>query len=152
MKKLLLRFSLLTFLVILSVSLLSGCILAPSIGSVQKAGITESGRKQTLGESVKSFNTALFWENYPLANSFAAKENIDNIKVELQKKRSDGRVVESKIENIVFNNDAYIAEVDVLHRVQSLSTNIVSPITEKQEWVFSLYDGWRINALSQDLS
>ncbi len=144
----------LVVIIVLAVTSLtfSGCIFAPSIDSVNKAGITESGRKGTLDHAVKGFNTARFWENYPLANTYAADENMETLKVVLQEKRTEGRIVESKVENVSFYDDAYKAEVDVLQKIQSASTNLVNPQIEKQIWTFSIYNGWKLATFGEKLT
>ncbi len=139
-------------LLLCALSVLSGCILAHPIASVQDSGITESGRKGTLDQTVKGFNTALFWENYSLANGYATETKVEDIRAELKRQKEGGRIVESKIENVTFHDDAYKAEVDVTLKVQDFGTNTVQPKEEKQSWTFSVYDGWKLEGIKREQS
>lgn len=127
---------------------LSGCIMAPVIGTIQEAGLTESGRQGTLNQALKDFNSALFWQNYSQAQTFAAEEFSKDVREQLSHKKNQGRVVESKIEGVQYLEDSYKAEVDVAVRIQNFSTMIVSDQTEKQVWNFSVYDGWKLQSIS----
>lgn len=131
---------------------LQGCLFAPGINSIQKAGLTESGRRSSLDESIKSFQTALFWENYPLAQDFVAEDKVEDVRAQLKEKREIGRIVESKVEAVNYYDDSYKAEVDLLVKVKDASTMLVTPQTERQVWVFSVYDGWKLDTIGEQES
>jgi len=137
--------------IVLCAAFLQGCILSPSINSIQKAGLTESGRKDTLNDAVKEFQTALFWENFPKAQGYASELNGQDVMAQLKQKRNEGRLVDSKVENVTFTDDAYKAKVDVSVRVKDDATNIVNSKNEEQSWIFSVYDGWKIDSIAKKI-
>ncbi len=130
----------------------SGCLMAPVIGTIQEAGLTESGRQGSLPQTLKSFNSALFWQNYSQAQSFAAESSAQEVRTQLAQKKNQGRVVESKIEGVNYLEDSYKAEVDVAVRIQNPNTMIVSNQLEKQIWNFSVYDGWKLQSIADSQS
>ena len=60
------------------------------------------------------------------------------------------KVVDSKIVDAEFSPDAFEAEVEVESRVYELNTLQVRTEREKQSWIFSIADGWKVLALSLD--
>ncbi len=131
---------------------LQGCLFAPGINSIQKAGLTESGRRGSLDDTVKSFQTALFWENYPLAQDYVAPDKVEDVRAKLKEKREDGRIVESKVEAVNYYDDSYRAEVDLMVKVKDSDTMLVTPQSERQVWVFSVYDGWKLDKIDDQES
>jgi hypothetical protein len=136
-----------TLLVCLSV-FLSGCIFAPILSSINESGVTEKGRQFSFNQSVKEFNSALFWQNYPKAQRFALTDSDLDIKSSLTGGDKNARVVEVKVEDVNFIEDSYTAEVSLALRIQEYETMIVAPKSQKQTWVYSLEDGWKIKTLS----
>jgi hypothetical protein len=138
----------LPLLLVVLATLLSGCIMAPVVSSIQESGLTESGRQIALNDAIKEFNSALFWQNYAKARTFALEENMGDLHRALVAKKEQGRVVDSKVEGINYTDDSYKAEVDVAVRVQNFSTMIVASQVDKQVWKFSIYDGWKLESIS----
>lgn len=128
--------------------LLSGCIFAPILSSINESGVTETGRQFSFNQSVKEFNSALFWQNYPKAQRFALTESDIDIKKSLTGGDKNARVIEAKVEDVNFIEDSYTAEVSLALRIQEYDTMIVAPKSQRQTWVFSLEDGWKIKTLS----
>lgn len=135
-------------IVLLLSLLLSGCVLAPLMSGINESGMTENGRQFSLNRSVKEFSSALFWQNYSKAQRFALVDGDLNVKQSLTGGASNARVVEAKVEDVYFTEDSYKAEVSMSLRVQDYDTMIVAPKNQKQSWVYSMEDGWKLKSLS----
>lgn len=132
------------------VSYFCGCAaaVAPSVAAIHDAGFSENGRRELLEKELKRFHAALFWDKMDEANSFVIEDIQDKFGEQLRERRNYGRTVTSDIEHIRFRDDAYEAEVDVLVKVLDSHTQLVSPIREKQKWMFTTLDGWQLHELS----
>ena len=126
---------------------LSGCFLAPAIDSFNQLGVTESDRVKLLPQQIKRFQDALYWSSPQEALTYAAAENRTEISQQLRNKKAEERIVESKIENVDFKDNAYSANVEVSVRYFVVPYYIVSRRLEDQGWRFSLTDGWKLVSL-----
>lgn len=129
---------------------LSGCILVPAVDSARKAGLTKLGRQEALESRLREFHNALFWGRFNSAVAFATPENESVLRNQFRNNQGKRRVVDSKVEYINFDEDAYKADVEMELRYHNLATNIVTPARKFEEWQFSVSDGWRIVAMTEN--
>lgn len=128
----------------------SGCVIAPFIESVRQVGATKSHRMELLEKEVNAFQAARYWKDMSVALGTAKESARPQIKEYLRGRSSNVKVVDSKIVDAEFSPDAFEAEVEVESRVYELNTLQVRTEREKQSWIFSIADGWKVLALSLD--
>ena len=132
------------FGLILLVSFLSGCILAPAIESFKRAGVTEGDRQRILSENVEKFDQARFWGQSQKALAYCTPEGQPILAKILRKSKSEEKIVDTSIDNIEFLDSSYKAVVDVKVRSYKIPVYVVGDRIERQTWVFSMSDGWRL--------
>lgn len=123
---------------------LSGCIFVPFIDAFKKTGATEGDRMALLGPEVQRFSEAIGWGKKTEALSFVVDESKKDISVQLKKVGSEERVVDSKVDEVEWANDAYDAHVAVKVQYFLVPYYVVKTRTEQQHWVFSLASGWKL--------
>jgi len=146
-----LRSPLLIIGVLVAIITTSGCILAPAIESFKRAGVTEADRQKILGENVEHFNQARFWGKPQKALLYSVPESQPALSKTLRKSKSEEQIVDAQVEHIEFSDNAYKALIDVKVRAFKVPVYIVRDRIERQHWVFSLGDGWRIEKLEIDV-
>ena len=123
----------------------SGCgLIAPIMGSVHSAGFTAGDRKALLPEELKKYNTALYWGSADEALSLVLPEGREAVVAQLRKSREKERLVESKVNFVDYDADGYTAKVEVEYKFYKIPVYIVTERREKQEWKFTLSDGWKL--------
>lgn len=134
-------------LVLLSIAglTLSGCILAPTLDSIQKAGLTEASRMSLLTIAIRDFHEAMQWGDDGAVLALVSQDGQLAVREQLRGTSKDERVVESKVEEVMFSDSAYKADVEVTTRYYQAPFYIVRDRLEKQNWVFSLTDGWKLD-------
>ncbi len=133
------------FALIMGSLTLSSCIiLAPIIDSVQKAGLTESGRQGALATSIKDYHQALYWQRPNQALAFVRDDKREQLADQIVKGHKDERVVDSKVDYINWTNSSFEAEVDVVAKYYKSPFYIVHERIEKQQWEFSMVSGWKL--------
>lgn len=125
--------------------LLAGCIFAPTIDSIQRSGLTEASRMRLLTVAVKDFCEGLQWGDDAVVLGLVTQRAQPVVREQLKSKSKDERTVESRVEEVVFSENAYKAEVEVTLRYYLAPFYIVRDRLEKQEWVYSLTDGWKLD-------
>ena len=130
----------------LSMFMLSGCFLAPAIDSFNKLGVTKADRMQLLQVNVKRFNEALYWARPEEALTYVADTHRTDIAKSLKDLKRSEKIMESNVEEVNFTEDAYGADIEVQVRYLSITrpTNVIQSRTEKQNWKFSVSDGWQL--------
>ena len=130
----------------MSMCFLSGCFLAPAIDSFNKLGVTKADRMQLLPVNVKRFNEALYWARPEEALSYVADAQRADIAKSLKDLKRSEKIMESNVEEVNFTEDAYGADIEVQVRYLSITrpTNVIQIRTEKQNWKFSVSDGWQL--------
>ena len=123
---------------------LTSCIFVPAIDSIKKAGITENDRKQLLAVEVKKFHDAINWSNPHEAMSYVDAQSLDTLGPRLRESAENEKIFETKVKNIVFEDDAYAASVEVSTRLYKVPVYVVHDRLENEKWRFSLSDGWKI--------
>lgn len=137
------KYKILAILIML-LSALQGCFLAPTIDSVRRAGVTPASRRGLLPENIKKFHDALYWGTPTEIMRYVDEKGREVISKQVSDMQDKERVVESKVKNIEFDDDAYEAEVNVNVRSFKVGYYVVTDRIEKQTWAFSLSDGWKI--------
>ncbi len=130
----------------LSLLCLSGCFLAPAIDSFNKLGVTKADRMQLLPVHVKRFNEALYWGRPDEALTYVADTHRTDIAKSLKDLKRSEKIMESNVEEVNFTEDAYAADIEVQVRYLSITrpTNVIQSRTERQNWQFSVSDGWQL--------
>lgn len=126
---------------------LSGCFVAGTISSVQELGLTDGTRRQLLPKELTSFHHSLYWGRLDEALELARNEERAVLLGSLRSFDEHGRIVESKVVGTDFTPDAYEAEVEVTLKRLNARTNMVTPTTYLERWVFTTSDGWRIASI-----
>ncbi len=130
--------------ILLAAFFLGGCIFAPTLDSISKAGFTKGDREGILSDSMKKFHDALYWGNPSQALAMVTDEGRENVLASIKKSKREERIVDSKVEMVDFKNDSFEAEVDVTVRYFQVPYYVVKDRTEREQWEFSLVDGWRL--------
>ena len=125
---------------------LAGCFLAPAINSVREAGLTEPSRRMLLAKDVRQFSEALYWGDAGKALAYVTAESQATFRDQIRTSKKSERIVETKVENVVFTEGSYEADVDVSVRYFKVPFYVVNERLERQAWRFNLTDGWRISA------
>lgn len=125
-------------------SSLSGCILVPFIDAFKKTGATEGDRMALLAPEVQRFTEAIGWGKKTEALGFVLDESRKEISTQLKKIGSEERIVDSKVDEVEWANDAFDAHVAVKVQYFMVPYYVVKTRTEQQHWVFSLTGGWKL--------
>ena len=123
---------------------LSGCIFVPFIDAFKKTGATEGDRMALLAPEVQRFSEAIGWGKKSEALTFVLDESKKDISGQLKKVGSEERIVDSKVDEVEWANDAYDAHVAVKVQYFLVPYYVVKTRTEQQHWVFSLASGWKL--------
>jgi hypothetical protein len=123
---------------------LSGCILVPFIDAFKKTGATEGDRMALLAPEVQRFTEAIGWGKKTEALGFVLDESRKEISTQLKKIGSEERIVDSKVDEVEWANDAFDAHVAVKVQYFMVPYYVVKTRTEQQHWVFSLTSGWKL--------
>lgn len=129
---------------VLSLVNLSGCIFVPFIDAFKKTGATEGDRMALLAPEVQRFSEAIGWGKKSEALTFVLDESKKDISGQLKKVGSEERIVDSKVDEVEWANDAYDAHVAVKVQYFLVPYYIVKTRVEQQHWVFSLAGGWKL--------
>lgn len=138
------------FLTFTILALCGGCILAPAIDSIKRAGFTKSDRMGLLGKRVKEFHEALYWGDPDGALAFAdmsKRAELDPILRGMSNKNE--KVVDSKIESSMFSDSAEEANVKVRVRFYKIPYYIVLERVDEQTWEFDYTDTWHLESLKK---
>lgn len=126
----------------LILSCLSGCvILAPFIQAWKNAGATEADRMQLFSQQIKRFGEALYWGKGD-AVLYVDKDADADVRKSLSFPREDIRIVESRIKDVEYEDEAFIANVELSIKYYRIPVYIVTEAAEKQVWRFRLGDHW----------
>lgn len=138
------RFLTVTLSIFVICCVLPGCFLAPAIDSFNKLGVTESDRMALLPQQVKKFQEAVYWGSSAQILAFTTDESRAAIAAQLRNRSEEERVVESKITDMQFRDDASAAQVHVRVKFFRVPYYVINDRIERQEWSFSVSGGWRI--------
>ena len=128
----------------------TGCILVPFIESFKSAGVLESDRKQLLEEQIEYFNRARSWGKPTQTLAFVTKESRPQMRTLLSDKKNKERIVETTIDDLLFQDEARNAEVFARIKYFAIPYYVVEERVEKQQWIFSTVAGWKLAKLETD--
>ena len=136
------RFLAIAVCLVLLAAGLQGCILAHIGDSVQRAGVTESGRRRLLQEAVKDFHNAIYWGKPNRAAAYVVPERRQEVARQLHTMRRKERIVETNVDFVSYGPDARSAEVDVMYKYYRVPMFVVNERLEREQWTFSMSTGW----------
>jgi hypothetical protein len=124
---------------------LSGCVLVPFVQAFKETGVTQGDRK-ALGPEVKKFADAIVWGSKSDALAIVADESREEIARELSGLSEEERVVDSKLDDVTWGEDAYTATVKLKVRFYKVPFYVVKNRIEEQQWQFAVGTGWRLTS------
>jgi hypothetical protein len=122
----------------------SGCVLVPFVQAFKEAGATEGDRMALLPDNVKKFNSAMVFGNRMEAMQYVASDSQTKIAAGIQSDPESERVVDSKVNNIIWADSAYEATVEIKVKYFKVPVYIVNTRVEEQRWVFNVGQGWKL--------
>jgi hypothetical protein len=129
--------------VLIAVSV-NGCIFVPLIDAFKKQGLTESDRQALLPNDLKRFHDTLSQGSVPGALKYATNEARNSLAQQFEGVGDSEKVVDAKVANVEFVDASYKALADISVRYFKIPYYVVHTRKERQEWVFSVSDGWKI--------
>ena len=148
MRKVFVRFLALGALGVLATQLVGCVAFAPLIKTYSEIGVSREDRVRLLESNVNEFHDAVYWGRSQTALSLAKEESRNELRQLIRSiRKSKQKIVESKIEFVDFDEDAYEAEVEVLVKYYEEPYYIVRDRTEKQKWEFETASGWKFVTL-----
>lgn len=133
-------------LIILLGFFLQGCFLASAIESIRQSGVTKDGRMSLLKQDMKKFSEALHWGDPQAAMYYVTEEGKQGVAESLEDLQGDVRVVESKVHNVQFDEDAFQANVKVSIKFYKIPFYVVNDLKQDQVWKFSHSGGWLLDS------
>lgn len=123
----------------------SGCLFFPHLREgIVDLGVTAEDRKRLLTPEITKFHQAVDANRLMMALSFVAEDHVDEIKQQLRRTGREERIMERNLEVIEFDDDAKVAEVEVLVRYYRLSQPIVKDRYEHERWEYDRFKNWRL--------
>lgn len=101
-----------------------------------------------LQPQAKKFSDAMMMGNKSLALAVVKPENRPTVVKQLRDKNEEERVVEAKVDDVQFQEDAWKATVTLKVKYYKVPFYIVESRYEEQQWEFSLSDGWQLREMS----
>ena len=89
----------------------SGCILVPFVQAFKEVGATEGDRMALLPEQIKKFNAAVVFGNRMEAMNYVSTDSQGKVGAELKDNTEEERIVDSKVNNVVWADSARQATV-----------------------------------------
>jgi hypothetical protein len=134
------------FLLLLALLILclNSCLLVPVVDSINKTGITRQQRVEQLAPAIQHFQSNLFWGERDRALAFAPSNKQERLRSIIRSFPDDQRIVDAKLVETEFTNEAYKAKVTLKVRSYLPSNLIISERKQYQTWSFELGTGWQI--------
>lgn len=123
---------------------LNGCVLVPFIDSYKKMGVSKTDRMALLEEQLKGYHSALADRRGGRALGYIHDEQRDQFRSVLREIQKKERIVDSEVDFVDFDEDAYEATAEVSIRSYQVPYYIVNERFEKETWKFSLASGWKL--------
>lgn len=135
-------------LLIFLASCLSGCaLLAGTVDSVRRAGLTEGSRESLLSPAATKFNEAVGWGDLSLAISMATDAYRTELRDQLVRDKDKIKIIDSSVDLSEFQNSAYSATIYMTVRAYTIPYYVAEPKKQIQHWEFSLSNGWKISKI-----
>lgn len=130
-----------------AVSMLSGCVLAPFIEAAHNMGVTPGDRRALLEPEMKKFNDARFWGSPTQALAHVDPDRQRELVPYLRPANGQEKVVESKLQDVKFSDDATEATASVTTRYYAVPFFVVKDRVEVQEWAWHRPGGWLLHSM-----
>jgi hypothetical protein len=131
--------------------LFSGCeLMVPFFNMYHESGVSEADRKLLLKPQVKAFVDALRTNDIDKALMCIDDEHPEvreALLQDLKRARRKEVVVSSETELVLFSDTSHKAAVEVLVKYYEIPYYIVNEREEKQDWVFTLHNKWKLVSL-----
>ena len=122
----------------------SGCILVPFVQAFKEVGATEGDRMALLPEQIKKFNAAVVFGNRMEAMSCVSTDSQGKVGSELKDNTEEERIVDSKVNNVVWADNARQATVEMKVKYFKVPVYVVNTRVEEQRWAFNVGEGWKL--------
>lgn len=133
-------------LILLILTAFSSCaLIAGTADSVRRVGLTEGSRKSLFPPAVSRFNEALGWGDISSVLAMVTDEYKSEIRDQLLRDKDKVKVIESIVDLTEFENSAYEATVYISMKAYRVPYYVAEPFKQKQYWVFSMSDGWKLS-------
>ena len=132
-------------LLFLTPCLCSCAIVAGTIDSFRRVGLTAKSREGLFTPALTKFNEVLGWGDITLALTLVTDSYRTELRDQLMRDKDKVKVIESNIDLVEFGDDSYTAEVFMSVKAYTVPFYIAETTKKKQTWVFSLSDGWKIS-------
>ncbi len=126
----------------------SGCLVVPFIQAFRETGATPADRRALLEPETKKFSDALMLGKRMKALSVVVPESREEIGSQIKELGEAERVVEAKIDDIQWDDDARKATVYMKIRYYKVPYYIVETRMDEQHWEFSMGEGWKLRDMS----
>ncbi len=122
---------------------LNSCVaLAPVMETYRQMGVSEADRMQLLEQRVREFHDSIYWGRPHTALQLSDESARPDLRRRVRDRRRKEKLVDSKVDFVEFDDDAYEAKVDVLIRFYRVPNYVVKERVETQDWRFSTVSGW----------
>jgi hypothetical protein len=122
----------------------SGCVLVPFVQAFKEVGATEGDRMALLPEQIKKFNSAVVFGNRMEAMHYVSADSQEKVASELKDNAEEERIVDSKVNNVVWADSARQATVEIKVKYFKVPVYVVNTRVEEQRWAFSVGEGWKL--------
>lgn len=133
------------FPILLSLLFLTGCpLIAGTIDSVRRVGLTEGSRVSLLPPAVSQFNDAVGWGDITKILSLATDSYRTELRDQLLREKGKVKVIESVVDLSEFEDNANVANVFVTIKSYTVPFYVAETSKQQQHWEFTLSGGWKI--------
>lgn len=129
-------------------SLSSACFLPHLVDSVERSGVTASGRRGLLNSRLGDFHSNVYWGKKDLALAMVTPQAIEMFKTQLTNRPGSAveeKIIEAKVDSVDFDPEARTATVKVFVKYYKVPFYTVNTRLEEETWIFDLARGWLIN-------
>jgi len=126
----------------------SGCILVPFLQAFKETGATPADRRALLEPETKKFSDAMLMGRKMRALSLVLPESRETINDQIKEIGEGERVVEAKVDDIQWDDDAWKATVFIKIKYYKVPYYIVESRIDQQQWEFSMSDGWKLREMT----
>jgi len=132
-------------LLLLAVCPLLGCpIIAGTMDSVRRVGLTASSRESLLSPALTKFHEALSWGDLGAALAMVKDEKRNELRDQFLRDKDKVKVIETSVDLAEFDSDGYAATVYITSKAYTIPFYVIQKTKSKQTWEFSLSDGWKL--------
>lgn len=142
--------ALISVVMLLMVTQLSGCLLVPVVEGVSQVGVTKNDRQALLADKVKEANEAIYWGDRGRLLSLVREDSAEEIRRFVDNRPQDLRYVERKVVAMDLSKDGYKADVRLKVKSFTPSTLVITERLESQRWEFGFSKGWQMVSFSNE--